>query len=128
MIYIRATVKGESDAPPFTRIFQYSDQTDELILRHSVEMVREKLQRNIRLNVNEALLLYAGIVADNIRAKRSAKNMERDVRRALAANQVLIGVPETMRNITFDALVDGRHEWIVLKEPILSSGYTMAAE
>ncbi len=128
MIYIKATVKGEPDAPPLTRVFQYSDETDELILRHSIGIAEEKLEKNMKLNVNEALLLYANHVALGVRAKKRAGVIEKNARSLLSANQVLVGVPETFRFISFDAVVDGRREWVVLKEPIPASGYIMAAE
>jgi urease subunit gamma len=128
MIYIKVTVKGETDAPPLTRIFQYSDETDELILLHSVEMIREKLEKNMKLNVNEALLLYTHHVATGMRAKKRAGAIEKSAGSVLSAGQVLVGVPETLRLISFDAVVDSRREWVVLKEPIPTLGYIMAAE
>lgn len=127
MIYIKATAKGEQDALPLARTFQYSDESDELILQHSVEMIREKLLKNMKLNVNEALLLYAHFVASQIRAKKRADVIEKDARTLLSAGQVMVGVPETLRTIAFDAVVDGRRDWVVLKELIHSSGYIMAA-
>lgn len=128
MIYIKATAKGEPEAPALTRTFQYADATDELILQHSVEMVREKLLKNLKLNVNEAMLLYAYFVACEIRAKKHAGTIENDAKTVLNAGQVLVGVPETLRTISFDAVVDGRREHVVLSEPVPASGYIMAAE
>lgn len=128
MIYIKATAKGEPDAPPLFRTFRYADEGDELILHHSVEMAREKLLKNMKLNVNEALLMYAYFVAGQMRAKKGAGEIEKDAKAILSAGQVMIGVPETLRTIAFDAVVDGRRDWVVLREPIPSSGYMMAAE
>lgn len=128
MIYIRATAKGEQDMPPLVRIFQYPDDTDEIILRHSVEMTKEKIEKNMKLNVNEALLLYTYHVAGAVRAKKRVSVIEKSARRVLSEKQVLIGVAETLSKIHFDAIVDGRREWVVLKEPIPTSSYIMAAE
>lgn len=128
MIYIKVTTTGERDAPPLTRIFQYTDENDELILHHSVEMARSKLGKNMQLNVNEALLLYVHHVASEVRVKKHAGVIEKSARSILSAGQVLVGVPETLRIIALDAVVEGRHEWIVLKEPIPISRYIMAAE
>lgn len=128
MIYIKATVKGEPDAPPLARTFQYADESDELILHHSVEMIREKLLKNMKLNVNEALLLYAYFVASQMRAKKRAGTIEKGAKTVLSAGQVMVGVPETLRTIAFDAVVDGRRDWVVLEEPVRASGYIMAAE
>lgn len=126
MIYIKATVKGEPDAAPFAKVFQYSDATDELILQHSVQAVKDKLGKNGKLNVNEALLLYAYLVATQLRARKRAAEIENDARALLSPERVMIGVPETLRTVRFDAIVDGRREWITLREPIQTSAYVMA--
>lgn len=126
MIYIKATVKGEQDAPPFAKIFQYSDATDEIILRHSVHAAKDKLDRNLKLNVNETLLLYAYLVAMQLRAGKSAPEIEESAKMLLSPGQVMVGVPETLRTIRFDAIVDGRREWLTLKEPMRTSAYVMA--
>jgi urease gamma subunit len=128
MIYIKATVKGEADAPPLTRIFQYSDATDELILHHSVGMVKERLEKNMKLNINQVLLLYAYHVAVGVRTKKRAGAIEKSAGSILSPRQVLVGVPETLRTILFDVVVDGRREWVVLEDPIPASEYIMAAE
>jgi urease gamma subunit len=128
MIYIKATVKGEPDVPPLTRVFRYADKTDELILHHSVEMAREKLGKNMKLNVNEALLLYAYFVASEMRAEKRVGMIEKNAKTILSSGQAMVGVPETLRVLVFDAVVDGRREWVVLRQPISASGYIMAAE
>jgi urease gamma subunit len=126
MIYIRVLAQGEPDAQPLARTFQYSDGTDELILRHSVEMVEEKLGKKMRINVNEALLLYCNYIAGRMRAKEPAAAIEAGAGNLLSAEQVLIGVPETLRTVVLDAIVDGRRERIAMREPIQSRGYVMA--
>lgn len=126
MIYIKAIVKGEPDVPPFTKIFQYSDATDELILQHSVQAVKDKLDKGLKLNVNEALLLYAYLAATQLRAGKSASEIEENASLLLSPSQVMVGVPETLRTIRFDAIVDGKREWLTLKEPMQTSAYVMA--
>ncbi|AIF84946.1 urea amidohydrolase (urease) gamma subunit [Candidatus Nitrososphaera evergladensis SR1] len=126
MIYIKAVAKGEPDAAPLAKFFQYIDSTDELILKHSIEMVKDKMDRNLKLNVNEAFLLYAYFVATQVRAKKKAAEIEKDANSLLSSDQVMIGVPETLRTITFDAIVDGKREWITLQEPMSVSSYVMA--
>lgn len=126
MIYIKATVKGEPDVPPFARVFQYSDATDELILQHSVQAAKYKLDKNMKLNVNEALLLYAYMVVTEVRSKKRAVEIENDAKTLLSPEQVMVGVPETLRTIRFDAIVDGKREWLTLKEPMQTSAYVMA--
>lgn len=128
MIYIKATAKGEPDTPPLTRIFQYIDETDELILYHSIVMLMEKLEKNMKLNVNDALLMYAYYGVSEMRTKKEASFIEKNALTMLSADQVLVGVPETLQTIEFDIIVDSRHEWLVLREPISISRYIMAEE
>ncbi|MEO9363406.1 MAG: urease subunit gamma, partial [Nitrososphaera sp.] len=91
------------------------------------EMAKDKLDGNLKLNVNEAFLLYAYFVVTQVRAKKKAAEIEKDARSLLSQARVMIGVPETLRVITFDAIVDGKREWVTLKEPIPVSGYVMAS-
>jgi urease gamma subunit len=122
MIYIRAAAHSESDVPPIVRIYQYSDGDDELILEHSAAMVQEKLGKGLKVNVNEAMLLYCYHVMQGMRAGAVDENTK-----VLAADQAMVGVAETLRTIVLDAVVDGRRKVITLKEPIPPTGYAMAA-
>lgn len=126
MIDIRATVRGERDVPPFTRVFSFGNGTDELVFCNSAAMVKERLARKMRVNVNEALLLYCSYVVDAMRSKKSASAIARGARSVLSEGQVMIGVPETLRAIRFDAVVDGRKACVTLQEPIPAAGYVMA--
>ena len=126
MIYIRATAHGELDVPPMVRVYQYSDGDDELILEHSTAMVQEKLGRGLKINVNEAMLLYCHHITREMRAKKRAEAIEKNVKNVLVADQVMVGVPETLRIIMLDAVVDGRREVITLREALPSAGYIMA--
>lgn len=126
MIHVNATVRGERDVPPLTRTFSFGDGSDELVFRNSAEMARDKLARKMRINVNEALLLYCSYVVDSVRAKKSASAIARGARSVLSEGQVMIGVPETLRVMRFDAVVDGRKACVTLQEPIPAAGYVMA--
>jgi urease gamma subunit len=128
MIYVKATVKGEPDVAPFTKVFQYSDKTDELILHHSVEAVKERLGRQLKINVNEALLVYCHYVAIQMRAKKRAGAIEKGAKDVLHAEQVMIGVPETLRTIALDAIVDERRVQVMLNQPMSATGYAAAAK
>ncbi|MFZ0515230.1 MAG: hypothetical protein WAM14_26775 [Candidatus Nitrosopolaris sp.] len=45
MILIKAEVKGEPDVPPFTRVFEYPDKSDEQIFFGFLELIKKNLQR-----------------------------------------------------------------------------------
>ena len=122
MIRVKATVRGEPDAPAFTRVFDY----DEEIFFSSASMIEEKIQRNMKINANEALIAYCAYMVKSIRAGRQDSNIQDGARKILSADKVMIGVPETLRMITFEATVDSKPaRKIVLKQPITASKYTL---
>jgi urease gamma subunit len=61
-----------------------------------------------------------------VRSKKRAAEIENDAKTVLSPSQVMVGVPETLRTIRIDAIVDGRREWLTLKEPMQTSAYVMA--
>ncbi len=129
MIYIKATVKGEPDTAPFTRTFLYADKSDEQVFYKSGEMIKEKLDKNLRINVNESLIIYCAYVVSELRAHKPVRIIEKNAQKILPAAKVMIGVPETLRKITFEAKIDKLPKRrIILKEPIPTSNYILAAK
>jgi urease gamma subunit len=106
MIHAKAVIKGEPDTPPFIMVFQYADKSDEQIFYTSVEMIKAKLAKNLKINTNESLVLYCAYVVDAIRARKSVNNIEKNVSKILSDKRVMIGVPETLGKITFEAKID----------------------
>lgn len=128
MIDIKATVKGESDTAPFTRIFLYADKSDELVFYNKVEVIKEKLDKNFRININESLVIYCAYVVSELRARKTISIIERNAQKILHPRKVMIGVPESLRKITFEAKIDKLPKRrITLKEPITTSNYILAA-
>lgn len=105
MINIQALVKGEPDVTPFTKLFEFSNQ-DEPIFLNVIELVKDKLSRNLRLNVHEALLVYCAYLVSEIRSGRQDSDIIENLPKVLMQDNVLIGVPETLRDITFNITVD----------------------
>lgn len=128
MILIKAEVKGESDVPPFTRVFEYRDKFDEQIFFDSLEKIKDKLAKNLRINTNESLALYCGYVVDQLRARISIECIENNAARILLSDKVMIGVPETLRRISFEVILDNfPKKKLSFHEPIPTSHYTLAA-
>ncbi|HKU32749.1 MAG TPA: urease subunit gamma [Candidatus Nitrosotalea sp.] len=118
-------VKGEPDITPFTKLFEFSDQ-DEPIFLNVIEMVRDKLSRKLQLNVHEALLAYYDYLVSEIRAKKSDSDIIENSSKILTRDDVLIGVPETLREITFNITVDNfLKRTIQFVKPIPVVDYTM---
>jgi urease gamma subunit len=127
MIVIKAEVRGEPDVPPFTRVFEYLDESDEQIFFGSLKLIKEKLAKNLRINTNESLALYCGYVVDQLRARRSINSIENNAP-IILSDKVMIGVPETLRTISFEVILDNfPKKKITFHEPIPTS-YTMAAD
>jgi urease gamma subunit len=121
MIVIKAEVKGEPDIPPFNRVFEYHDESDEEILFGSVKIIKEKLSKKLRLNTNETLALYCGYVVDQLRAHKSTDTIEKNAQIIFSEN-VMIGVAETLRTIALDVILDNSpKKKITLHEPIPTS-------
>lgn len=123
MIHVRATVRGEPDAPAFTKVFDY----DEEIFWSSAKMIEEKVQRGMKINASEALIMYCAFVVKSIRAGNKDSNIQDEARKILSVDRVMIGVPETLREITLEAAVDSKPaRRIVLMQPIPAGKYSMA--
>jgi len=129
MIHLRIEIKGEPDVPPFTRIFEHGDKIDEQIFFNSVDIVKEKLVRNLKINTNEALLVYCAYIVNELRSGKSKNTIEKNVSKILSTHNVMIGVPETLRKITFEATIDDLpKEVIIFEEPIPISDYILTTE
>jgi urease subunit gamma len=120
MIHVKAVVKGEPDTLPFTMVFQYTDVSDELVFYNSVKIIREKLAKNLKINTNESLVIYCAYVVSAVRAHESVSKIESDGSKILSDKEVMIGVPETLSKITFEATIDNfSKKQISFDNPIL---------
>jgi urease gamma subunit len=129
MINIKATVKGEPDTEPLTHIFLYASKSDERIFYNSVEMIKDKLNKNLRININESLVIYCAYVISGLRSRKTVTLIEENAQKILSPDQVMIGVPESLRKITFEAKIDRLSKrQITLIEPITTSNYILTAQ
>ncbi|MDQ3969078.1 MAG: urease subunit gamma [Thermoproteota archaeon] len=129
MIHIKLTVKGEQDTAPFRHTFFHADESDEKLFYNSVNMIKEKLDKNLKININESLVIYCAYVIDNLRANETISAIERDAQKILPPDKVMIGVPESLRKIVFEVKIDKLPKrCVILKEPITISNYILAAK
>lgn len=126
MIYIKLTVKGEPDTSPFTRVYQYSSKSDEEIFINSEIMTKDRLNRNLKININEAILVYSAFIVSELRDGRQIEQIQKNASRILSPEQVMIGVPESLRKMSFEVMLDdGCLKFIVLITPIQISDYIL---
>jgi len=123
---IKITVKGEPDVSPFTRTFQYSSKTDEEIFANLISMVKDKLDRNLRININEAITAFSALVVSELKDGKSIEQIQKNASSLLKPEQVMIGVPETLQQMSFEVtLDDGNKRLVVLDTPIRISDYIL---
>lgn len=129
MIDIKAEIKGEPDAPPLIRVFEYKDKSDDLIFYSTVEIIKQKIARKLKINANESLIMYCAYIVSELRAHKSINTIEENASKILSTDKVMIGVPETLRKITFEAIVDNMpRKQITLVEPMPTSSYILTAK
>jgi urease gamma subunit len=114
--------------PPFTKIFEY-DSDSENIFFLGVEVIKNRLSQNLRINLNETLMLYAGLITNELRAGKSSSEIKEIVGSLLSPDKVLIGVPESLKHISFDVKIDENPKQIItLNEPIPTTDYILVSK
>ena len=126
MIHIKITVKGEPDVSPFTRIYQYSTKTDEEIFINSITMIKNRLNKNLKININEVIIVYSALIVSELRNGKPIEQIQKNASCLLSPEQVMIGVPETLRKVSFEVILDDESmKLVVLNTPIQISDYIL---
>jgi urease subunit gamma len=125
LILIKVTIKGEPDVSPIIKLFHYL-KTDEEIFVNSVNMIQDKLNRNLKININEAIVVYSAFIVSELRNGKSIEYIQNNASCILNPEQVMIGVPESMRKISFEVTLDGNSmKMVVLNLPIQTLDYVL---
>lgn len=121
------TVQGEPDTAPFTRIYQFYNKTDYIILSNSIKTINNKLSRKMKININETLYIYLKYVIDQLRSHKKRNEIIKNASKLLTPDQVMIGVPESLRRINFNIKLESTQRLrITIKEPISTTSYVLA--
>ena len=127
MIDVTVIVQGEPDTVPFTRIFRFCNKADYIILSKVIKSISDKLSKEMRINLNEALYIYLNYIMKSLRLHRKANEMITNASTLLTPDQVMIGVPESLRKISFNVVMPNSQRLkITIKEPISTTGYILA--
>ena len=127
MIDVAVTVQGEPDTVPFTRIFRFYNKADYTILSKLIKSINDKLSKDMRINLNETLYIYLNYIIKELRLHRKTNEMITNASTLLTPDKVMIGVPESLRKISFNVLMPNSQRLkIIIKEPISTSGYILA--
>ncbi len=121
------TVQGEPDTSPFTRIYQFYNKTDYIILSNSIKTINNKLSRKMKININETLYIYLKYVIDQLRSHKKRNEIIKNASKLLTPEQVMIGVPESLRKINLNIKLESTQRLrITIKEPISTTSYVLA--
>ncbi len=125
MIKIIAIIKGEDDIPPVSKLFEY-DTNSEKIFFNGLKIIQTRLSQNLRININETLMLFCGLITQQLREGKSNFEIADSLSRMLTPDKVMIGVPESIRMISFEASIDDKpSKTISLVEPISIRNYIL---
>lgn len=120
----KITLNGELDTQPLTKDFRFDGEIGLKVLSNSVKIITDKLSKGARINVNEVLLIYLEYLILGFESNLEVNDMMVHVSTMLSNKQVMIGVPESLREITFDIIGDNiSTNQIVLTNPIPSPRY-----
>ena len=82
-------------------------------------MTKDRLDKNLKININEAILVYSAFIVSELRDDTQIEQIQKNASCLLNPEQVMIGVPETLRKISFKVTLDDNSmNLIVLNTPI----------
>ena len=120
---IEVSIQGDPDIKPITKIFYY-EKSDELIFFESTQLTKNRLLNNMRLNINETLGLFVAYVITSLNEHKTIKEIQKQIPKLLLPHQVMIGVPEGLRKLTFTITTNGNNsEQISITTPIRIDQY-----
>ena len=124
---IVVVIQGDPDIKPITKIFHY-EKSDESIFFESTQLIKNHLSNNMRLNINETLGLFVAYVITSLNERKTINEIQKHIPDMLLPHQVMIGVPESLRKLTFTITTkDIDKEQIFITTPIRIDQYSLHA-
>ena len=128
MIDIQITIKGENVQNSSFKKYYYPHESDEEIFFNSVQLVVARVEKKLKLNLNEVLTIFLDFLVREYRKKSDIDEIKDNLSKLLTHDQVLIGVPELVKNIEFSGIIYTNPKLtVVLDEPILIPEYVIKA-
>ena len=120
---IEVLVQGDPDIKPFTNTFHYEKIDDDIFVK-SAQLIKKRLLNNMRLNINETLELFVIYIVYSLKEHKTLREIEKHIPELLSPHQVMIGVPETLRKLTFTIITnDIDNKSILVTTPIHINQY-----
>jgi urease gamma subunit len=83
----------------------------------------------MRININETLYIYVNYIINQLRLHKKKSEIITSVSKLLTSNQVMIGVPESLRKVNFNINTEDKQKLdITVTEPISTTGYILAPD
>ena len=128
MIDVQITIKGENAQNSSYKKYYYPNESDEEIFFNSVQLVTARIEKKLKINLNEMLTIFLDFLVREYRKKRDIDEIKYNLSKLFTHDQVLIGVPELVKKIEFSGRIDLNPKFtIVLNEPILIPEYIIKA-
>ena len=128
MIDVQITIKGENTQNSFYKKYYYPNESDEEIFFNSVQLVTARIEKKLKINLNEILTIFLDFLVREYRKKRDVDEIKDNLSKLFTHDQVLIGVPELVKKIEFSGRINLNPKFtIVLNEPILIPEYIIKA-
>ena len=128
MIDVQITIKGENAQNSSYKKYYYPNESDEEIFFNSVQLVTARIEKKLKINLNEMLTIFLDFLVREYRKKRDIDEIKDNLSKLFTHDQVLIGVPELVKKIEFSGWIDLNPKFtIVLNEPILIPEYIIKA-
>jgi urease gamma subunit len=81
----------------------------------------------MKININETLYIYLNYIIKQLRLHKRRNEIINNVSKLLTPEQVMIGVPESLRKINFNIKLESKQRLrITIKEPISTTNYVLA--
>jgi urease gamma subunit len=81
------------------------------------------------ININETLDIYLNYIIKQLRLHKKRSEIITNVSKLLTSNQVMIGVPESLRKVNFNINTENKQKLdITITEPISTTGYILAPD
>jgi hypothetical protein len=81
----------------------------------------------MRININETLTIYLNYIINQLRLHNKSSVITSNLSKLLSPDQVMIGVPESLRKIHFNISSEDKKQLdIKITEPITTTSYILS--